>query len=197
MMSTADTHSVDRLPMDVRLASRGSGGWGFAREVALPALAVVAIVAHADTRIPMGLPGHRGLVWLSLLVAVVLTAHRRATVIMVGAASTAATIAMHLPSGAAAAAAGSVRYVAAAILLYGVAVAPLALTRRWLVVLAAGPIHLVALVDSRFLAGGYRSALATPGMAEKVWFHLAFGVAAGLIGLAMASASTGAHRQAK
>lgn len=158
-------------------------------------LAVGVIVAYADVRIPMGLPGHRGLVWLSLLVAVVLATHRRATVIAVGAASTVAAGAIHFPSGVAAAAGGSVRYVAAAILLYAVAATPVAQTRRWLVVLAAAPIHLVALVDSRMLGGGYLSTLATPGMAEKMLFHLVFGIAAGLVGWAMASALTGSHRE--
>ncbi|PQM44047.1 hypothetical protein C1Y40_05793 [Mycobacterium talmoniae] len=41
----------------------------WAREVVFPVLAVVVIVAYADLRIPMGLPGHRGLIWLTLLVA--------------------------------------------------------------------------------------------------------------------------------
>ncbi|OBJ05790.1 hypothetical protein A5660_15400 [Mycobacterium alsense] len=148
-----------------------------AREVVFPAMAVVAIVAYADVRIPMGLPGHRGLVWLSLLVAVVLATRRRATVVAVGAASTVATFAMHLPG-----AGGSVRYVAAAVLLHAVAATPVAGTRRWLVVLAAAPIHLVALADS----GGV---LFGAWMTERALFHLGFGLAAGLLGWVIAAAT--------
>lgn len=158
----------------------------FAREVAFPALAVVAIVAYADIRIPMGLPGHRGLVWLSLLVAVVLATHRRATVLAVGAASTLATFAIHFPGGAG----GGVRYLAAAILLYAVAAAPIVRRWRWLVALTAAPIHLVALADSG-------AALFGAVTGEKAWFHLGFGLAAGLLGWAMASALTGPHREAE
>lgn len=149
----------------------------YAREVAFPALAAAAIVAYADVRIPMGLPGHRGVVWLTLLVAVVLATHRRATVLAVGAASTAATCAVHFPI----AAAGSVRYPAAAVLLYAVAALSVGRARAWLVVLAAAPIHLVALVDSGAVMFG-------AGMAEKALFHLGFGLAAGLLGWVIAAA---------
>ncbi len=160
-------------------------------------LAVGVIVAYADIRIPMGLPGHRGLVWLTLLVAVVLVTHRRATVVAVGAAATIATLAIRIPTGAAAAAAGSMRYLAAAILLYAVAAAPMVRRRRWLIVLAAAPIHLVALADSVavLLGRGYLFTLVSNGMVEKVLFHLGFGLAAGLLGWAIASASTGSHRR--
>ncbi|OBK21289.1 hypothetical protein A5634_10480 [Mycobacterium asiaticum] len=133
---------------------------GITREIAFPVLAVVAIVGYADIRIPMGLPGHRGLIWLTLLVAVVLATHRRATVLAVGAAATIATVAIH----------GSTRYLAAAILLYLVA----AVARRQLAVLAAAPIHLVAVTDSLMF------------VPEKLWFHLGFGLAAGLLGWAIA-----------
>lgn len=171
--------NVPQVMSTLSSASRESPGWVFARAVAFPALAVVTIVAYADIRIPMGLPGHRGLVWLSLLVAVVLATHRRATVIAVGAASTLATCAIHLPAGAAAAAGGSVRYLAAAILLYAVAAAPIVRRRWWPVAIAAAPIHLVALVDSGAVLSGALTA-------EKALFHLGFGLAAGLLGSAVA-----------
>jgi hypothetical protein len=81
---------VERLEMSAmpRLANAVQ----FAREVAFPVLAVAVIVAYADIRIPLGLPGHRGLVWLTLLVAVALVTCRRQTIIAVGAASTTATM---------------------------------------------------------------------------------------------------------
>lgn len=136
-----------------------------ARELLFPVLATVVIVGYADVRIPMGLAGHRGLIWLTLLVAVVMATHRRTTVLAVGAAATVATFAMH----------GSMRYLAAAILLYAVTAMPVVRRRRWLVVLAAAPIHLVALAGSLVIA-------------EKVLSHLGFGLTAGLLGWAIASA---------
>lgn len=144
-----------------------------AREVVFPAMALLAIVASSDVRMPMGLPGHRGLVWLTLLVAVVLVTRARETVLAVGAGSTLATLMLHTGPGGHA----SLRYLAAAVLLYVVVGAPVVREKRWLVALAAAPIHLVA------LAG----ALVWAGMAEKAVFHLVFGLAAGLLGWAIAT----------
>lgn len=139
------------------------------REILSPLLAVVVIAGYADIRIPMGLPGHRGLIWLTMLVAVVLTTRRRSTVLAVGVAATLAAVSLHPPMG-------GTRYLAAAVLLY--AVAGVARRRRWEVALAAAPIHLVALADS---------VLVLPGLAEKALCHLGFGLAAGALGWAIAS----------
>ncbi|MCV7077987.1 hypothetical protein [Mycobacterium szulgai] len=158
--------------------ARPVAGRSLAREVVLPVLAVVAIVGYADIRIPMGLPGHRGLVWLTLLVAVVLATGRRATVVAVGTVATIATFAMHAGTGTAV---GDLRYVAAGILLCAVAGVRLARRRRWVIVLAAAPIHLVALIGS--------VAAISPALAEKALFHLGFGLVAGLLGWAIASAA--------
>lgn len=141
-----------------------------AREIAFPVIAVVGIVGYADIRMPLGLPGHRGLIWLTVLVAVALMTHRRETVIAVGAASTAATVMMHVAGPS-----GSARYLMAGVLLYAVAAVPVVRRRRWFLVLAAAPIHLVALAGS-----------ISVGIGEKVLFHLAFGLAAGLLGGAVA-----------
>ncbi|TDH46946.1 hypothetical protein E2F47_26855 [Mycobacterium eburneum] len=161
----------------------------WAREVVFPVLAVVVIVAYADLRIPMGLPGHRGLIWLTLLVAVALTTRRREKVLAVGAGATAATLLLQLAPGPA----DSARYLAAAVLLYAVAAAPVARRRRWLLALAAAPIHLVALAGSvaALLGGGHLLALASVGMTDRVLFHLGFGLVAGLLGWAIA---LGLHR---
>lgn len=138
-----------------------------AREIAFPVIAVVVIVGYADIRMPLALPGHRGLMWLTVLVAVALMTHRRETVIAVGAASTTATAMLHVVAGPWA----SARYLGAAALLYAVAALPVVRRRRWLLVLAAAPIHLVALAGSSSVGAG-----------EKVLFHLVFGLAAGLLG---------------
>ncbi len=185
-MLYASAAPAHRLPRTVTLRSAS-------REVVFPLLAIVAIVAYADIHIPMGLPGHRGLVWLTLLVAVVLVTHRPATVVAVGAASTVATLAINVPIGAAAAA-GSMRYLTAAVLLYAVAATPMVRRRRWLIVLAAAPIHLVALADSVAVLLGRGNLPVFAGMAEKALFHLGFGLAAGILGWAIASALTGPRR---
>jgi hypothetical protein len=156
-----------------------------AREVLFPGVAVAAIVTSADIRMPMGLPGHRGLIWLTLLVTTVLITRRRETVVGVGAASTLATLGMHTPPDPW----GSGRYLAAAILLYAVAAAPVAVRQRWVVALAAAPIHLVALagVLTSLLSHGYLPRLASAGMVEKTLCHLMFGLLAGLLGWIVAS----------
>ncbi|OBI96772.1 hypothetical protein A5661_18805 [Mycobacterium asiaticum] len=139
------------------------------RELLFPLLATLLIAGYADIRVPMGLPGHRGLIWLTLLVAVVLTTHRRSTVLAVGVAAALASVSLHPPIG-------GTRYLAAAVLLY--AVAGVARRRRWVVVLAAAPIHLVALAGST---------LVLPGLAEKALCHMGFGLAAGALGWGIAS----------
>jgi len=155
-----------------------------AREIGFPALAVAVIVASSDIAIPLRLPGHRGLVWLTMLVAVALVTRRRATVIAVGAASTMATAALHAMGGSW----QSARYLAAAILLYAVIAIPVVRGQRWLLSLAAAPIHLVALAGSvvALRGGGHFSAMVSDAMTEKVAFHLVFGLLAGLLAWAVA-----------
>jgi hypothetical protein len=171
-----------RLLMTV--TQQPASGVLFTREVAFPVLAAVLIIGYSDIRIPLGLPGHRGLVWLTLLVAVSLVTRRRETVIVVGAVSTMATMALHLAAGPW----GSARYLAAAAILYAVAALPVVARRRWLLAVAAAPIHLVALAGSAaaLLGGGYLFTSASVGLAEKAVFHLGFGLAAGLLGWAVA-----------
>lgn len=161
--------------------------WPASRHALFPVLAVAAIVASSDIRMPLGLPGHRGLVWLTLLVAVAAATPRRVTVVAVGGASTIATSAIHLLPGAGTAA-GSSRYLAAAILLYAVAATPMVRRWRWLIVPAAAPIHLVAVADSIAVL------LGRAGTAEKVWYHLGFGLTAGVLGWVIACALTRSRR---
>lgn len=151
-----------------------------ARELAFPVLAVVGIVGYADVRLPMGLPGHRGLIWLTLLVAVCLTSRRRSAVLAVGATATIATM-----FAAGSAGAGSVRYLAAAALLYAVCAVPVARRHRWVVVLAAAPVHLVSLGTSM------PPLISTASWNEKVLFHLGFGLAAGVLAWVIAAVVRG------
>lgn len=153
---------------------RSANSVTLAREFVFPVVAMVAIAVSSDIRMPLGLPGHRGLVWLTLLVAVALVTRRRETVVAVGAGSTLATVLLHTGPGPGGL--GSLRYLAAAVLLYAVASAPVVRNRQWLLAGAAAPIHLVALAGTVVWAA----------TAEKALFHLGFGLAAGLLGWGIA-----------
>lgn len=168
-------------------AHRQAAGRVLIRELLWPVVAAVVIVVTADVRIALGLPGHRGLVWLTLLVAVALTARRPETVIAVGATSTVATLLLHAAPGPWA----SARYLAAAILLNAVVSTAVTRRHRWLVALAAAPVHLVALIGplSGLLGGVRLGALASTGIGEKALFHLGFGLIAGLLGWGVAVAA--------
>lgn len=157
---------------------RPAAGSMAVRKVVFPLVAVATIVASTDIRIPVGLPGHRGLVWLTLLVAVTLVTVRRETVLAVGAASSIATLPMHGWADPL----WSSRYAAAAALLYATVSLSAVRVRRWLLSVAAAPIHLVALASSVFglHAGGHLSTWASNGLLEKACWHLVFGFVAGL-----------------
>jgi hypothetical protein len=149
------------------------------REAAFPLLAVAIITASSGIRIPLGLPGHRGLIWLTMLVAVALVTARQATLLAVGAASSIAALPMHGMSDPL----WSSRYVAAAALLWAVGSLSAVRARRWLLAGAAMPIHLAALALSVFSwhpAAGI-SAWASSGMLERAGWHLAFGFIAGVL----------------
>ncbi|ULN52603.1 hypothetical protein [Mycolicibacillus parakoreensis] len=148
-------------------------GW-LAREIVVGAGAVALIVTSAELRLPIGVPGHRGLIWLTLLVAVAATSRARTTVLAVGAAS-----AIGLPAVGGAPGHGG-RYVLAAALLY--VLTDLAAVRRrpWLLALAAAPIHLLAVGASTGLLGA-------AGIATKIGGHLGFGLGAGALGLLTAA----------
>jgi hypothetical protein len=158
---------------------RPAAGFTAVREVAFPLLAVVVIVASTDIRLPVGLPGHRGLIWLTLLVAVALVTIRLETVLAVGAASSIAALPVHGLSDPL----WSSRYVAAAALLYAVGSLPVVRRHRWLLAVAAAPIHLVALAGSAssWHTGATMSVWMTNGMFERAGWHLGFGFLAGLL----------------
>jgi hypothetical protein len=164
-------------------AARNATSLTLAREVIFPAAAAAVIATCADVRMPLALPGHRGLVWLTLLVAVALVTRKPPTVLAVGAASTVATLLLQSGPGPWA----SLRYLGAAALLYLLTASPAIRVRRWLIALAAAPIHLVALVVplTTWLIAGHAFGPAVIG--EKALFHLGFGLVAGLLGWAIAA----------
>ncbi|RAU98246.1 hypothetical protein DQP58_06060 [Mycobacterium colombiense] len=155
---------------------RPTAGFTAVREAAFPLVAVAVIVASTDIRMPLGLPGHRGLIWLTLLVAVALVTARRETVLAVGATSSIAALPIHGLSDPL----WSSRYVAAAALLFAVGFVPVVRLHRWLLALAAAPIHLVALANS-VSTGHTMSAWVSNGMLERAEWHVIFGLVAGLL----------------
>lgn len=166
---------------DLRMTvmQRPAAGFTAVREVLFPLLAVTVIIASTDVRIPLGLPGHRGLIWLTLLVAVALVTARRETVLAVGAAASMGALPMHGLSDPL----WSSRYVAAAALLFAVGSFRALRLHRWLLAVAAAPIHLVALAGSvsSWHTGASMSAWVTNGMLERAGWHLVFGCVAGLL----------------
>ena len=165
----------------------GAELWLRSREIGVAGLAVAAVVASADIRIPAGLPGHRGAIWLAPLVAIALLARRPESVIAVGAASTATAQILQVAPGVG----QSARYLAAAVLLYAASFVPVLGRRAWFIALAAAPIHLVALLGpaSSGLHRGLLGFRLMTGSTEKVLYHLAFGLVAGLIGWSVASSA--------
>lgn len=141
-----------------------------AARLALPLAAVAAVAVESELRIPVGLPGHRGLWWLSVLVAVAMIARPRGTATAVGMASSLVAIGMGTDPTTA------LRYAAAAVLLDAALMVPLVRRRPILLALLAAPIHLVALATPVLHGTGLA------GLGDKALFHLAFGLFAGLIG---------------
>lgn len=149
-------------------------GVGVAR-LALPVVAVAALAVESELRIPVGLPGHRGLLWLSVLVAVALIARPRGTATAVGTASSLVAIGLGVDPTMA------LRYAAAAVLLDAALSAPVVRRHPILLAVVAAPVHLVALATP-VLHGTGLATLGDPGIANKALLHLGFGLLAGLIG---------------
>lgn len=161
------------------LSTRSGPAWArwAIREIAVPVVAGALIVATADVRLPIGLPGHRGLIWLTLLVVVAATSRVRATVIAVGVTATIGGLVAHGASWEGG------RYVVAASALALLAGTTAVRRRPWLLAVAAAPIHLVAVAVPLGLAGA-------AGLTAKIVGHLIFGLAAGALGVSAAVAVT-------
>jgi hypothetical protein len=150
-------------------------------------LATAGIVAQQEVRVPLHLPGHRGVVWLALLVAVRLVARRPGPTVAVGAASAALAAGLGLaPDGTL----GALAYLGAAAALDAVALLPGVRGRAWTLAALAAPVHLVALITpvAHSLAAGVEATALARGLVTLVLFHLGFGAAAGLLGWALATA---------
>jgi hypothetical protein len=158
-----------------------------AATAALVIVATAGVVLQQEMRTPLQLPGHRGLVWLGLLVAVRLIERRPGPAMAVGVASAGLTAAFGLsPAGPL----GALPYLLAAAALDATALVPWLRERAWPVVVLAAPVHLVALLvplSSSLVAGVAPIALAQ-GLAAPALLHVCFGAGAGLLGCALAAA---------
>src|SRR5262245_55406467 len=137
-------------------------------------LATAGIVLVQELRTPLHLPGHRGLIWLGLLVAVRLVAARPGPALAAGVASAGLVAGLGLaPEGAI----GALPYLLAAAALDATALIPGVGGRAWPVVLAAAPVHLVALVVpvSHGLLVGVGPAVLAGGLTTVALWHLCFG----------------------
>jgi hypothetical protein len=167
---------------------------------ALCALATAGIIFQQELRAPLHLPGHRGLVWLSLLVAVRLVTKRPGPTAAVGGASAALAAGLGLaPDGPLSA----LTYLGAAVALDAVALLPGVRGHAWALAAAAAPVHLVALATpiARSLGVGVDASALAQGLGYVVLMHLVFGAGAGLFGWGLAAiwtrgpgASPGTHR---
>src|SRR2546430_4755184 len=86
------------MALSARVAAPALDGW---RTAALCAVATAGIILQQEVRTPLHVPGHRGLLWLGLLVAVRLVAARPGPALAAGAASAAMIAGLGLaPDGA-------------------------------------------------------------------------------------------------
>lgn len=150
-----------------------------ARGALLCGVTVCAILVQAQIRSPIGVPGHRGLVWLTLLVAVLLLTGSPPAIAAVGLTSAGLMAALGLGPQAV------LPPAAAAVILAAVASAQWVHHRPWVIAVLAAPVHLVALVVPlhRTLTAG---ASMHPGMGSVITLYLLFGLAAGLAGWLLA-----------
>lgn len=149
----------------------------------LALLAVAAMVAAQAWSGPLHLPGHRGLIWLTALVAMALAGDGRgwATGVALGSG------ALVLAGGLASSPLIGVSYVLAGLALDGlVRAAPRVCDSLPAVAVAAALVHLVDLIGP--VAAGGRHAGAGPGGGPLALLagHVLFGLAAGALGFSLA-----------
>lgn len=144
-------------------------------------LAVAAIVLQQLIHTPWGLPGHRGIFWLSTLIAVRWAVDRPGVATGVALASSGVIVLAAPVLGF-----HTLPYLVAAVLLDALAAAPVVRRHRWLVVAAAPVIHLAGVFSPLV-----RSLAVSPpvdalaGMGPFLQGHLAWGLAAGVVGTAV------------
>lgn len=148
---------------------------------AVAAAAVAVIVWQQLGHTPWGLPGHRGIFWLSALIASRWIIDRPSTAIRIAAASSCLILVIAPATGG-----QVVPYLLAALLVDWAAAAQAIRRHPWLLLPLAPLIHLVGVLSPLAHSLGI-SPLGTvlPGMWFYIQGHLLWGAAAGVTGLAV------------
>ena len=156
-----------------------SGPRSIPREAVIVLIGAALVVAAMAWRLPIGVPGHRGLIWMTALAVVALNARPGAATLS-GALGATTGLALGLLANGPL---GFISYVLAGMALDLVAARGGLRLRRWLIIPAAGLVHLLALVVpvSKALAVGVAASALVHGMWTVALLHLCFGLAAGAI----------------
>lgn len=146
-------------------------------------LATTGIIVQQELHLPLHIPGYRGLIWMTLLVAVRLVAGRAGPAVVAGVTGGAVSAFLGWsPHGIL----GALPYVIAAAALDATAFVPLVRTARWIVAALTAPIYLVAMIPVSPLVSVGNPA--QQGFTSTVLAFLCLGAAAGLLGLVLSAA---------
>lgn len=148
---------------------------------AVAAAAVAVIVWQQMAHTPWGLPGHRGVFWLSALIASRWIIDRPGTAIRIAATSSSLILILNPATGV-----QVVPYLVAALLVDLAAAAPVIRRHPWLLLPLAPLIHVVGVLSPLV----HNLALSSLGtVLTGMWFyiqgHLLWGAAAGVAGLGL------------
>lgn len=177
-MTISTAHRADLKPSTLTRPF----GWLNAR-VLVSAVVIVAAIAFITAQqiihTPWGLPGHRGLFWLSTLIAVRWMVGRPGTALGVGAASSVTILMIDPTMGL-----HVVSYLVCGFLVDQLAKVRLLQAVPWLMIPIAPVIHCVNLINPFVRQLGLRPFLS---VMENMWFyiqgHLMWGLAAGVVGI--------------
>src|SRR5580765_2440769 len=154
-------------------------------------LAVGLIVVQQLVRTPWGLPGHRGLFWLSTLIAVRLIVDRPGTAVRVAATASCLILMSNPAMGV-----HVIPYLLAALLVDRAMATRTVRRHPWVILVLAPLIHLVAVLDP-LVHNLQLAPLVTvlPGMGFYIRGDLLWGAAAGVVGLAIGLPGRGVMRR--
>lgn len=151
-------------------------------QAAIAIAGVALIVAQQWVRTPWGLPGHRAIVWLTVLIALRWALGRTWSATAVGGAAGVVLFAMNPAFGIQA-----VVYLVVGAGVDRIAGWDVVRRRPWLIVLCAPILHLVALAAPLLRTAQYPGADPAGFLAFALRGHLFWGLVAGILGLLMGS----------
>lgn len=149
---------------------------------AVMATAIAAVAVQQLHRTPWGLPGHRGIFWLSVLIATRWCLDRPGTALRVAAGGSCVILFVDPTMGT-----HVLPYLAAAMLIDRLAEVPLVREHPWLMLPLAPVIHLVGVLSPflHHLGGGSGLGTVLGGMWFYIRGHLLWGAGAGVVGMAL------------